>query len=223
MGFPRHMLSPSELAGLADAEREGGTFLAYRDGAGDLRFEPLADAERVSVGRSAENDLELGWDPEVSRAHAQLERVGGDWTVVDDGLSRNGSFVNDERIVGRRRLEDGDMLRLGHTRLLFRAPRPITDSTVAADPAAVARVTPAERRVLVALCRPFAVPGGGALPASNTDIADELRLSVAGVKSHLQSLFAKLGIDDLPQYRKRTELAQRAIAAGLVAPHDLGR
>jgi FHA domain/Bacterial regulatory proteins, luxR family len=223
MGFPRHTLSPAELAGLVDAERDGGTFLAYRDGAGDLRFEPLEEVDRLSLGRSAENDVELGWDPEVSRAHAQLERVGGDWTVVDDGLSRNGSFVNDERVVGRRRLEDGDMLRLGHTRLLFRAPLPVTDSTVAADPAAIARVTPAERRVLVALCRPFAAPGAGALPAGNTEIADELSISVAGVKSHLQSLFAKLGIDDLPQYRKRTELAQRALASGLVAPRDLGR
>jgi DNA-binding CsgD family transcriptional regulator len=220
MGFPRHMLSASELAGLVEAEREGGTFLAYRDGAGDLRLAPLEAVDRFSVGRSAENDLELGWDPEVSRAHAQLERVGGDWTLVDDGMSRNGSFVNDERVVGRRRLEDGDMLRFGHTGLLFRAPLPATDSTVAADPGTLARVTPAERRVLVALCRPVSVPGG-ALPASNTDIADELHISVAGVKSHMQSLFAKLGIDDLPQYRKRTELAHRALAAGLVGPRDL--
>ena len=223
MGFPRHTLSPSELAGLVDAEREGGTFLAYRDGAGDLRFEPLEGVERLAVGRSPDSDLELGWDAEVSRAHAQLERVGGDWTLVDDGLSRNGSFVNDERIVGRRRLQDGDVLRFGHTSLVFRRPRPATDSTAAADPTALARVTPAERRVLVALCRPFAAPGGGGLPAGNTEIADELHLSVAGVKSHLQSLFAKLGIDDLPQYRKRTELAQKALAAGLVTPGDLAR
>ena len=31
-----------------------------------------------------------------------------DWTVVDDGLSRNGTYVNGERIHGRRRLVDGD-------------------------------------------------------------------------------------------------------------------
>jgi hypothetical protein len=33
--------------------------------------------------------------------------------------------------------------------------------------------------------------------------------------------FAKLDIDDLPQHQKRTELAQRALAAGLVTPRDL--
>ena len=55
------------------------------------------------------------WDSEVSRLHAQLEPVGRDWIVVDDGLSRNGTFVNGERVNGRRRLRDGDRLVFGET------------------------------------------------------------------------------------------------------------
>ncbi len=221
MAFASHSLSPSELASLVDAERQGGPFLAYRDGADDLRLTSLEGIERVTVGRDARSEVALAWDPEVSRAHAQLERVGGDWTIVDDGLSRNGSFVNGERVTGRRRLGDGDVLRLGRTSLVFRAPGPTAESTAAAGPAALVRLSEAERRVLVALCRPLAGPGNAAVPATNREIAGELHLSVDGVKTHVRALFAKLGIEDLPQYRKRTELAQRALAAGVVSARDL--
>ena len=221
MAFGSHSLSPSELASIVEAERQGGPFLAYRDGAGDLRLQPLEGGARVTVGRDPRSDVELAWDPEVSRAHAQLERVGGDWTIVDEGLSRNGSFVNGERVVGRRRLGDGDVLRVGRTALVFRAPGPTAESTAAADPAALVRLSEAERRVLVALCRPLAVPGSAAVPATNREIAAELNLSVEGVKTRVRSLFAKLDIEDLPQYRKRTALARRALESGLVTQRDL--
>ena len=221
MGFPRHALSPSELTALLEAERRGVPFLAYRDGAGDLRIETLDGLSRVAIGRSAENDVELGWDPEVSRTHAQLELVGGDWTLLDDGLSRNGSFVNGERVRGRRRLDDADRVRIGHTSLLFRAARPPSDSTAVADRGTLARLTEGERRVLVALCRPLAEPGGSAIPATNRQIADELHLSVPGVKTHIRALFSKLGVEDLPQYQKRTELARRGLELGLVTSRDL--
>ncbi len=208
---------------MLEAEREGAPFLAYRDAsAGELRLRPLRDLERATLGRSEHNDVSLSWDQEVSRTHAQLEHVGGDWTLVDDGLSRNGSFVNGERVRGRRRLDDGDIVRLGRTSLLFRAPGPGIESTAVADAAALVRLSDAERRVLVALCRPLATPGQTAVPASNREIADELKLSLDGVKTQIRSLFAKLAIEDLPQYRKRTELAQRALDVGLVTRRDLG-
>lgn len=221
MAFPPHSLSPTELAALLEAERKGTPFVAYRDGAGDLRLMRLGHAERATIGRSEHSDLPLTWDPEVSRTHAQLERFGGDWTVVDDGLSRNGSFVNGERVVARRRLGDGDVLRLGRSLLVFRAPGPAAESTAAADAAAAVRLTEGERRVLVELCRPLAARRGVAIPASNKEIAAQLHLSIDGVKTHVRALFAKLGIEDLPQYRKRTELAQRALDHGLVTPQEM--
>ena len=85
----------------------------------------------VTVGRRPEHDIALTWDTEVSRLHAQLEPVGPDWTVIDDGLSRNGTYVNGERVNGRRRLRDGDRIVFGETPVLFRAPQDITDSTAA--------------------------------------------------------------------------------------------
>jgi pSer/pThr/pTyr-binding forkhead associated (FHA) protein len=222
MGFAAHTLSPAEHKAMLDAERRGEPFLVYRDGLGDLRFTNLADRDRVVIGRTAGNDLVLDWDRRVSRSHAQLERVGTDWTLVDDGLSRNGSHINDERILGRRRLSDGDVLRVGQTTIVFRAPATTFDSTLGAQSLPPVKLTDAERRVLVALCAPFAAEGDAApTPATNGEIADALNLSRDGVKTHVRSLFTKLGVGDLPQYQKRTELARRALDRGLVTKADL--
>ena len=58
----------------------------------------------------------------MSRLHAELQRIKGDWTVVDDGLSRNGTFLNGERIRSRHRLRDGDRLCFGETMVVYCAP-----------------------------------------------------------------------------------------------------
>jgi DNA-binding CsgD family transcriptional regulator len=84
----------------------------------------------------------------------------------------------------------------------------------------VAKLTDAERRVLLELCRPLLGAGVARTPASNQEIADALHLSLPGVKSHVRALFAKIGVDDLPQNRKRAELARRAVELGLVTARD---
>jgi len=204
------------------AEREGDAFVAYRDGFGDLRLLCIEELQQVRIGRTEDNDVVLDADPQVSRAHAILERMGGGWAIVDDGLSRNGSFVNGDRVLRHRRLTDDDMLQIGHTAILFRCPTPgVAASTIAASRTDAARISDAERRVLVALCRPVLSGGTVTTPASNGEIADELQLSLSGVKSHVRSLFMKLDIDDLPQNRKRAELSRRALESGLIAPRDM--
>jgi FHA domain len=221
MAFTAHSLAPGELAQIVAAERQGEPFLAFRDAAGLLRLHLLGPSPRLTIGRADENDLALGWDPEVSRAHTQLELMGGTWTLVDDGLSRNGSFVNGQRVVGQRRLDDGDTLRLGRCTIVFRAPT-ATGATTLAAPESEPRLTRSERRVLIALCRPLCDQSTAtALPASNREIAGALHLSVAGVKTHIRSLFGKLRIEELPQYGKRTALARRALEIGLVTASDV--
>jgi hypothetical protein len=222
VGFPAHSLSPAEHSALLDAEREGAPFVAYRDENGDLRLYGLPAVGRVRIGRTVDNDIVLEGDAEVSRAHAHLDHAGGGWTLVDDGVSRNGSYVNGEKVLRHRRLEDQDMLRIGTTSILFRWPaRLVVDSTVAAGAGPPVLVTDGERRVLVALCRPLFAHGVAA-PATNAQIAAALHLSLPGVKSHVRSLFRKLGVEDgLAQNSKRAELARRALEAGLVTARDL--
>jgi pSer/pThr/pTyr-binding forkhead associated (FHA) protein len=217
-----HASTPAELKARLAAERRGAPFVLYRDAAGDQVIVELdASAAHVTVGRRSDNDVALGWDAEVSRVHAQLEPVGGDWTVVDDGLSRNGSFVNGQRIAGRRRLRDGDRLCFGETPVLFCAPAneaSLSTAAVGAGPAAI-QLTTAQRAVLVALCRPMK-DSAYAAPASNREIAEEVHLSVDAVKAHLRVVFERLGLEGVPQNQKRARLAALALVNGLVRQHD---
>jgi pSer/pThr/pTyr-binding forkhead associated (FHA) protein len=72
----------------------------------------------VRIGRGEDCDLRLD-DPRASRDHALIERQAGDVYVIHDQMSVNGVKVNGERVDRSRRLEDGDVLLLGATRLLF--------------------------------------------------------------------------------------------------------
>ena len=223
-GSSRVLQTPAELKAVIEAERAGTPFLVYRDAPGEQHILVLPDDDaRVTVGRSLANAICLDWDGEVSRLHAELERVGGDWTVSDDGLSRNGTFLAGERISGRRRLRDGDVVRCGGTTITFREPKATSsaETSVAADAVDAASLSPAQRRVLVALCRPFKDGGGYMTPATNAQIADELFLSVDAIKTHMRALFAKFGVEDLPQNQKRVRLVELALTSGIVATRDL--
>ncbi len=216
--------SAVELKAQIEAERNGSPFLVFRDGAGEQQIFTLGeDLERVTVGRASSNDIWVDWDTEVSRLHAELERIGSDWTVSDDGLSRNGTHINSERVVGRRRLRDGDVLRFGRTATVFRQPlqADVTETEIASEVLDRASLSEAQRRVLVALCRPFKDSTGYVTPATNQEIAGELFLSVDAVKTHLRALFSKFGIEDLPQNQKRVRLVELALKSGVVTPRDL--
>jgi pSer/pThr/pTyr-binding forkhead associated (FHA) protein len=175
------------------------------------------------VGRGGSADLCLDWDEEVSGLHAQIEIVRDECTLLDDGLSRNGSFVGEQRVDGRRRLQDGETLRFGRTAVLFRRPgEGAPEATVAAaEVPDAATVSPAQRRVLLALCRPFKDEPRFATPATNQAIAAELHLSVDAVKTHMRALFEKLGVEELPQNQKRVALVERALQSGVISRREL--
>jgi pSer/pThr/pTyr-binding forkhead associated (FHA) protein len=217
-----HASTPVELKARLEAERRGTPFLLYRDGEGRQHIVALdAAAAPLTIGRRPDNDIALPWDAEVSRVHAQLEPVRGDWSLIDDGLSRNGTYVNGDRLSGRRRLRDGDRLCFGETPVLFRA----LERAESLSTAAVARghgstsLSEIERRVLVALCRPLR-DSAYATPATNREIAAEVHLSVDSVKAHLRVIFERLDLAGLPQNQKRARLAALALVNGLVRQHD---
>ena len=84
-------------------------------------------ATELTLGR--ENaDIVLD-DGEVSRRHAVVRRVDGA-LEISDASSANGTFVNDARIDGTRRLADGDVVRLGKTSLKVEAPQGSRATTV---------------------------------------------------------------------------------------------
>jgi pSer/pThr/pTyr-binding forkhead associated (FHA) protein len=220
---PRQTSAP-ELKAQIEAERGGRPFLVFRDGAGEQRILVVEDGmAELWVGRGEAAGLRLDWDEEVSSLHAQIEVVGGECTLLDDGLSRNGSFVAEERVHGRRRLRDGDTLRFGRTTVLFRRPGESTPeaTVIATEVPAAATISPAQRRILLALCRPYKDGTVFATPPTNQAIAAELHLSVDAVKTHMRALFEKLGVEDLPQNQKRVALIERALQSGVVAPRDL--
>jgi len=216
----RHASTAAELKARIEAERRGTPFVVYRNGDGTQTLVELTGSE-LTVGRRADNDLALDWDQQVSRLHAELQRIKGNWTVVDEGLSRNGTFLNGDRIRGRHRLRDGDRLCFGETVVVYRAPAESeSQSTLVVSGAATVEVSEAQRKVLSALCRPLA-ESAFAMPATNREIADQLFLSVDAVKGQLRVLFERFGLEELPQNQKRASLAATVLLNGVVRPHDL--
>src|SRR3954470_1966958 len=222
--FSPHGASAAELKEQLAAERAGEPFLVFRDGDGAQRIVSLPPGvSALTIGRALGTDVRLAWDEEVSGVHAELARVGPDWTIADDGLSQNGTFVNGQRVLGRLRLREGDVLGFGATQVAFRGPTAAITATKPVRRGGAPEVSPAQRRVLLALCRPRAERGAHAAPASNKEIADELVLSVEGVKTQIRGLFDRFGVGALPQNQKRSRLVELAYMTGAVGGRDFER
>jgi DNA-binding CsgD family transcriptional regulator len=219
--YPLRPLSPAELGKLLEAEQNAAAFIALRGPDGSLRIVPLPESsERVTLGRDLTADIVVEGDGQLSRIHTELHSVGSEWLMADDGLSRNGTFVNGERIQNRTRLRDGDTIRVGSTVLVFGDARSAMEQTrTTHDVDRPLTVSPAQRKILAALCAPLRSADSRAdhlaLPATNDEIASSLCLSVDAVKAHLRVLYARFGLADLPPHRKRVHLAQSALRQGL--------
>jgi hypothetical protein len=183
-------------------------------GRGGRELRPL-DSGRMTVGTLESNDVVVDGDG-VSRVHAVFERFGDAWCVRDLG-SRNGTFVNGGRILGERALHSGDEILLGRMRLLFHGPRRGAETAAIAQPPPL---TPRERDVLLALCRPLLTGDAFTEPASIRAIASELVVSEAAVKQHLSRLYGKFDVGAHGE-RRRVQLANAAVARGAVKLGDL--
>jgi pSer/pThr/pTyr-binding forkhead associated (FHA) protein len=180
------------------------------------RFALVAD--RTTVGKATENDIVLDSDPTASHLHAILERFPAAWCVTDLGSS-NGTWVNGERIWASRRLRDGDEIRVGQTRLIFRDAPGAGGAQTEAE-IAPPTLTVRERDVLVALCRPLLDRDMFTEPSSTKAIADELVITQAAVKQHLANLYDKFGVEATDSNR-RAGLANEALRRGAVSITEL--
>jgi len=153
----------------------------------------------LSIGRLPTNDISLAWDREVSRVHARLEHDSGGWVLVDDGLSRNGSFVDGVLVRRRRRLQDAQILRLGATVLLYRTtgvpearrPDPTYGVTLDAPMRLATQLVPGDLDLLTALA------------------AGQRRQGV-------EDLWRRLGVEDLPEPERVATALRLARAIGAI-------
>ena len=176
------------------------------------------EADRMTVGKSAENDVSLPDDPTASHLHAVLERFPAGWCVADLGSS-NGTWLNGSRIWSSQRLRHGDEIRVGQTRLIFRDLAEAGGAQTEAEEAPPS-LTVRERDVLIALCRPLLARDMFTEPASTRGIADELVITQAAVKQHLANLFDKFGVP-AAESNRRVRLANDALRRGAVSIGDL--
>jgi hypothetical protein len=78
-------------------------------------------SEEVRIGRAPDNEVQID-NLALSRYHASIEQIDGLYLLKDFG-SQNGTYVNGEKVNGRRGLNDGDRLGLGKFTLVFHADR----------------------------------------------------------------------------------------------------
>jgi hypothetical protein len=174
---------------------------------------PLVAGERFTIGRHAGSDLLLS-EKSVSRVHAVIDRVGTGWLLSD--LSSNGTTVNGTHILGRQvAIAPGATIAIGSASIVLRdVSQDGADETITRT---VPRphVTPAERRVLFALCRPLATDGPVRQPASVAEMAADLTTNDQTVKFHLKNLYAKFDVQAAGLSR-RGLLADAALRSGTV-------
>jgi FHA domain len=214
-----------ELAARQAAEKLGERFLIYRDEEDQQVIHRLSGSQpRVTIGRRDEADISMPWDPEMSRLHVELELRAGEWTICDDGFSQNGTWVNGLRLAGRRRLNDGDLVRVGRTTIAYRDPVPVgTGPTlVPGELSATPRFSEQQQRILQALCRPLFVDGEGINPASDEEVAEVTGIPLDAVVAELDHLGRALGLEGMPQADQRAEIALLAVRSGLVGADEGG-
>jgi predicted component of type VI protein secretion system len=175
--------------------------------------------ERLVIGQASSNDLPLPFDTTVSRLHAVLENLPAGWCIRDLN-SRNGTFLNGERLWGEQPLRPGDEIRVGRTTMIFRTDAPTAPEEPTASAEDAPELTRRERDVLLALCAPLMSEDVFHQPASIHDIAGELVVTDAAVKQHLLRLFDKFDIRG-PGESRRLQLANGAIRRGAVSMAEI--
>jgi hypothetical protein len=216
--------TPEELEEREAAVERGVPFLMFRDGDGRQRIVALEPADAITVGRRNEADISLAWDPEASRLHAELAWRAGEWTICDDGWSQNGTWVNGLRLAGRRRLADGDLVKVGRTIMGFHQPGAggPGPTMVQGELSAAPRFSEQQQRILRALCRPLFADGDGFNPASDLEVSDATRIDVGVVSQELDLLARMFGLEDMPRAEQRAEVALLAVRSGLVGADEGG-
>jgi Nif-specific regulatory protein len=92
-------------------------YLVIREGSKWSDVFRLIPGQSVLVGRAPTNQIVIK-DERCSRTHVEVFMSAGQWTVRDLD-SRNGTLIGTQTIQGDYVLKPGDVIRIGHTQLVF--------------------------------------------------------------------------------------------------------
>jgi pSer/pThr/pTyr-binding forkhead associated (FHA) protein len=178
--------------------------------AGEPSREVSFKGDQARIGRGADCDVVIARD-EVSRAHALITRERDGWTIEDLG-SRNGTFVNEQR-VERTTIRAGDTIRLGeHVRIEIPGTRP----AAAAKPGAWVLIALGEDAALGRIQLKAGATLVGRESPADLVIGD---LSVSRTHARLESDPAALVVTDLGS-RNGTFRNGEAVERGELSPGD---
>ena len=114
------VLAPSTAASLrrGDEAIDSGRLVVVKSPAFAEGHEWELNSAAVTLGRSDENDIELGRDEFASAQHARIEpRRDGVW--IEDVGSTNGTYINGARLTRARRLTPGDVVKIGESEFRY--------------------------------------------------------------------------------------------------------
>ncbi|RMF61226.1 MAG: FHA domain-containing protein [Calditrichaeota bacterium] len=97
-------------------ESSNGPCLVMLYGEGQELIFPLKQ-HRTTIGRDLDNDIVLR-DIKISKKHAAVV-VEGDTFWIEDLNSKNGVFVNGRKIENKKRLFNGNLIKMGFTIFKF--------------------------------------------------------------------------------------------------------
>ena len=86
------------------------------DGPGLEHGTSLEVVDSTVVGRSPANGVPIDGDEFASAQHARIH-AASDGVWIEDLGSTNGTFVNGAQVTAKRRLQPGDVVRIGETEL----------------------------------------------------------------------------------------------------------
>ena len=213
-----------ELEARKAAEALGERFLVFRDDEGRQHIHVLSgNLPSVTVGRRAEADISVPWDPEMSRLHAELRAA----RRRVDGLRRRPVA---ERDVGqrpapgrppaaRRRRPAED--RPHDLRLLRPGPDRGRADAGAGRAERHARASPSSSSASCARSAGrCSWTGRASTRRTDEEVAEATGIPLEAVAAELDHLGRALGLEAMPAADQRAEIALLAMRSGLVSADD---
>jgi Na+-transporting methylmalonyl-CoA/oxaloacetate decarboxylase gamma subunit len=113
------LLTPEQARELRlAAAKKIGHLVVVQSPALDRESEVPLSSEPLTVGRDGENDVPLPGDTFASATHARFE-PRGDGVWLEDVGSTNGTYVNGVKLKRPKRLEPGDIVKIGESDFRF--------------------------------------------------------------------------------------------------------